>query len=473
MDSHARRKIKRKKRPSCPTCKSRRWRRDDEGFLVCPYGHQMRGYVQEEQDEEAGIANNSRKQSIRKKRRRHTQSLHARAGLIPLTVLCEMFQMSLRLQVEGLAKNAGFGSELEKMVLHLWMSYIHSHGFTHDLNDRIVKDSGWRSGAESDMDAYSSGYESTNTMASDHPTYANTVRKRVMRKAQTSRKGELSVSATGGGPQGYTQENWSAGGEMSDGWLTTAGESSMGGTEDEMSLGEKSSGWVTSAGQEEESAEDLSADGVDGDQDIKNEIERGSNLRFIEPIYTLGFIYLACRCLHLPVLMADIQNMALSGVIPYLTLYKQVHQNFPGKQYEPVEQKSPPRRKHLLQAIWAILARLKSFTQSEPFPFLNLPPLWIRALGAAGLDPEVFYPDVAALWRITQVGVQQDKKRKNPATISYKEEAEAISVVLIAFKLRVGATGYGSDPEVTRWTDYYVSRRPVAVKKQFAVWNSV
>ncbi|KAJ3035021.1 Pol I core factor CF [Rhizophlyctis rosea] len=169
------------KKPPCPICRSKKWRKDASGFYVCQYGHQLKGYQEELGDDEALAAMNSRVLKRKRKKRRKDRKDHKRAvfetsSSPPLTVAFEICQCILKAQVEWLISQKKFPKELETAVLHLWLLYLETRTMSFDDREKpVIEEIEWQqssqaSGTSGDESERSSGSglsrSSTGTAAS-------------------------------------------------------------------------------------------------------------------------------------------------------------------------------------------------------------------------------------------------------------------------------------------------------------------
>ncbi|ORX88615.1 hypothetical protein K493DRAFT_341178 [Basidiobolus meristosporus CBS 931.73] len=122
------------KKPTCPICKSRRWFRNDLGFLICEFGHQLQGH----QEEELDIEDVRGGRTTRKKRLNHNEEekrievLYGERGRF---LLFQCFQIILRKQLNTLIVDLGFPAQLEKVVQELWTLYVSQAGLTINESD--------------------------------------------------------------------------------------------------------------------------------------------------------------------------------------------------------------------------------------------------------------------------------------------------------------------------------------------------
>ncbi|KAK9720203.1 hypothetical protein K7432_004294 [Basidiobolus ranarum] len=122
------------KKPSCPICKSRRWFRNDLGFMICEFGHQLQGH----QEEELDIEDVRGGRTTRKKRQNHNEEekkvevLYGERGRF---LLFQCFQIILRKQLNALITEFGLPTELEKVVQELWTLYVSEAGLTINESD--------------------------------------------------------------------------------------------------------------------------------------------------------------------------------------------------------------------------------------------------------------------------------------------------------------------------------------------------
>ena len=100
----------------CQVCKSTRLEKNSDGFLVCEYGHQVAGYV----EEEIGFEQTFGTGRVARKRRRRDQEDEAKDD--PFIVLLQSLQDALQHMtriVEGIVK-----CSLEQTVKKLWLRRV-------------------------------------------------------------------------------------------------------------------------------------------------------------------------------------------------------------------------------------------------------------------------------------------------------------------------------------------------------------
>ncbi|KND04023.1 uncharacterized protein SPPG_01470 [Spizellomyces punctatus DAOM BR117] len=177
------------KKPPCPVCRSRTYRKDSAGFYVCQYGHQLTSYVEERGDDDAEAASNARRRASgrrsqsRERKRKAKEFKHD----TPFSVICEVFQWSLKLQVQAIIKIQGLSEELELVVLDLWSLYVTA--LEVDFEDRRRNHLNWRPSSQQSSVPPSSGDESVN--ASD--AYSDSGRRGKRRRRSRSRTPNVST----------------------------------------------------------------------------------------------------------------------------------------------------------------------------------------------------------------------------------------------------------------------------------------
>ncbi|KAI9009820.1 hypothetical protein BC832DRAFT_538844 [Gaertneriomyces semiglobifer] len=151
------------RKPPCPVCRSRRYRKAGDGFYYCELGHQLQGYVEEVGDDEAAAASHSRRQSLGRRspsvERNKRRKRYKRA---PLSVMCEALQVSLKSQLEALIEKLGMPTELMHTVLDLWCMYVTAMGV--DFDDRLKSDTWQRSSSVAPSDTDTSAVSDTSML---------------------------------------------------------------------------------------------------------------------------------------------------------------------------------------------------------------------------------------------------------------------------------------------------------------------
>ncbi|KAJ3033725.1 Pol I core factor CF [Rhizophlyctis rosea] len=121
---------KRSKKPPCPICRTKSYKKDASGFYVCKFGHQLTGWHEEADDEEALLSMNSRTIKRRKGRKGKKKRKSTR---IPFC---------------------------HTAVLHLWLLYLESQknlSFSdrHNTRSEADEDSDWAPSSQLSTDGES------------------------------------------------------------------------------------------------------------------------------------------------------------------------------------------------------------------------------------------------------------------------------------------------------------------------------
>ncbi|KAI8587403.1 hypothetical protein BDZ88DRAFT_454069 [Geranomyces variabilis] len=323
------------KKPPCPVCRSRRYRKDASGFYVCEFGHQLINYVEEQGDDEADAASNARrrdkkKRSLSKRPKANTTEF---ARLVPFSMICETFQFSLRLQVQSLIQKQDLPKELEHVVLDLWCAYLTATSV--DMDDRQARRADWSSTSRASSRASSYGASSGDESASgaeSERSVTTTPRRKLGRRARSRTPSQA--------PSG----------------------------------GDASSGGETDREHEPQAARD------------------------VHPAYSLIFCFLGCLMLRLPITLRDLQRWASEGSIMYFGTAQHLPSELTSRfflQATQLEVKNVPTI-DFLEAHTSSIKTLLGSHFSIKFPTRNRPLFWLRIIRHLQL-PTSFYTDISNL----------------------------------------------------------------------------
>ncbi|KAI8817130.1 uncharacterized protein EV422DRAFT_606286 [Fimicolochytrium jonesii] len=398
------------KKPPCPVCNTRSYRKDDSGFYVCKFGHQLTGYVEERGDEEALMGSNARRQRSRSRKRiSRGRSRKYDYDAAPFSVICEVFQSSLRLQTQSLIKSRGLPQELELAVLDLWSCYLTA--LEVDLDDRQRRESNWSLSSQQGSAGPSSGEESATDWSDTDPEDI-AVRRRKRRRSRSRTPGLYpdpdpeNPTATRDSKRGRTKE---PGGRFL------------------------------------------------------------SVMVNIHPYYSLVLLHLGCVLLRLPIWLRDVHRWAGSGEIPYYTAADQLPLELTSKFSlfaSGLERKTPPQmsKLHIVSTTFRTL-----FTNrfSISFPPPNLPLLWIRTLTDLSLPP-TFYADMSTIHSLVFPGANDWGRGGERSGGGGGKAKSQVALALVVFKLRCGAENERS--EMRGWVEGLVRGREGV--QEYAAWTS-
>ncbi|KAG0056973.1 Pol I core factor CF [Gryganskiella cystojenkinii] len=114
------------KKPPCPVCRSKRWRKNSSGFYVCEFGHQLEGY-QELVSEYDGTGGSTYLRKInRPKRKRKVKEnvIEFLSGRDLEFYNVQALQLILRKQIHVMVHEIGCPAELEYVAHEYWTLYL-------------------------------------------------------------------------------------------------------------------------------------------------------------------------------------------------------------------------------------------------------------------------------------------------------------------------------------------------------------
>ncbi|RUS23232.1 hypothetical protein BC937DRAFT_90351 [Endogone sp. FLAS-F59071] len=265
----------------CPKCGTKRWKKNNLGFYICKYGHQLENYQEEQGEAELTWAGTTRRKTLKRKRENESKEYF---GAKAQFLLFQAFQHILRQQIYVLINELGLPAKLEEVVQELWLLYVSSTNLT--CNEEMVD---------------------TNTTPSQSQSQSNPV------DEVDLEFGDLEF--------GDLQKN------SDDPHVTFNLATSNNNTDD-----------GNAAYVDETSGADSEPGKVDslGFQTGRRTIRRSQGSTKADPRrkcllqFTIVICYLGCVWCRVPVLLADLHRLAAKGTLPYSSAYM----NFPDEMRE-------------------------------------------------------------------------------------------------------------------------------------------
>ncbi|KAG0288957.1 Pol I core factor CF [Linnemannia gamsii] len=111
-----------RKKPTCPTCRSTRWRKNNLGQYVCEGGHVLEGHQEEEGEFAEGHAGYERKLTNPKKKKK--DKVGVSQGVEATTLVLRCVQYILQLQAQAMVRDLGFPRDITGVIQEYWSVYV-------------------------------------------------------------------------------------------------------------------------------------------------------------------------------------------------------------------------------------------------------------------------------------------------------------------------------------------------------------
>ncbi|GJJ69791.1 RNA polymerase I-specific transcription initiation factor RRN7 [Entomortierella parvispora] len=130
------------KKPPCRICRSRRWRKNSNGFFICELGHQLEGHQEEVSEFDATMGSTYQRVKKGPKRKRKVQEnlISFLSGRDLDFYFLQCIQLLLRKQLYAMIHELGCPAEIENVAHEYWTLYMASLTAYRASNDTLNTD---------------------------------------------------------------------------------------------------------------------------------------------------------------------------------------------------------------------------------------------------------------------------------------------------------------------------------------------